>query len=82
MRDMDLVIPKAERRAAFLSFWGLVLLTAVICAMEFSTRRLQVREYLIAVALAATSRATAGTVLGLHLQTWADRRAAPDCHPF
>lgn len=79
---MVLAIPKADRRAAFLSFWGLVLLTAVICVMEFSTRHLYVREYLIAVTLAATSGATAGTVPGLHSQTWADRRAAPNRHPF
>lgn len=61
---MNRLIPKAERKAAVLSFLGLVVLTAVICAVGVSTRHLQVREYLIEVALAATSAAIAGAVFG------------------
>lgn len=61
---MNQLTPKAESKAAVLSFLGLVVLTAIICAIEISTRHLQVREYLIEVALAATSGALAGTVLG------------------
>jgi hypothetical protein len=64
MRDMNRMIPKAECKAALLSFLGLAAFTAVICAMELSTRHLQVREYLIEVAWATTFGALGGLMFG------------------
>lgn len=67
---MNRLTPKAERKAAILSLLGLVVLTAAICVIEFSTRPLQVRGYLVELALAAASGAIAGMVLGYICGRW------------
>src|SRR5579864_5330571 len=64
MNDMNRLIPKAQRKVALGSFLGLVALTAVMCAVELSSRDLEVHEYLVDVALGAILGAFAGAVLG------------------
>ena len=61
---MNILIPKVERKAALLSFLGLLALTAIICASELWTHHLHAREHLINVALGATFGAIGGAVFG------------------
>lgn len=78
---MNILIPKAERKAALLSFLGLVVLTAVMCAIQLSTHHLPVREYLTEVALGGTSGAIGGAAFGYvgWLTVTAVRRLISDC---
>jgi hypothetical protein len=65
MRDMNRLIPKAERKAAFLSFLGLAVFVTLVCSIQLPTHHhLPTREYLDDVALATTFGALAGAVLG------------------
>lgn len=62
---MNRLVPKAERKAAFLSFLGLVAFIVLVCSTQVSTRHhLAAREYLADVALATACGAFAGAVLG------------------
>lgn len=62
---MNRLVPKAERKAAFLSFLGLVAFIVLVCSTQVSTHHhLPAREYLADVALATAFGAFAGAVLG------------------
>lgn len=58
------LVPKSERKAAFLSLLGLAAFIAVVCSIQLPTHgRLPTREYLDDIALANIFGAIAGAVL-------------------
>lgn len=58
------LVPKDERKTAFLWFLGLAAFVAVVCSIQLPTHdRLPTREYLGDVALANMFGAIAGAVL-------------------
>ena len=60
---MKILIRKAERRAAFVSFLGLAVFVIIVCSIQLSTHRhLPVREYLDDVALGSAFGAIGGAV--------------------
>lgn len=62
---MNRLSPKAERKAAFLSFVGLAVFVALVCAIQLPTHHhLPPLQYLADVALATTFGALAGAMLG------------------
>lgn len=61
---MNQLIPKGQRKVALGSFVGLVALTAVVCAVELSTRHLEFDEYLLDVGLGALFGGIGGMVFG------------------
>jgi hypothetical protein len=64
MRDMIELVPKDERKTAFLWLLGLAAFIAVVCSIQLPTHnRLPTREYLDDVALANLFGAMAGAVL-------------------
>ncbi|HEX5279898.1 MAG TPA: hypothetical protein VFW28_07445 [Micropepsaceae bacterium] len=64
MNDVNQLIPKGQRKVALGSFVGLVALTAVVCAVELSTRDLDMGEYLLDVGLGALFGGIGGVVFG------------------